>query len=61
MKRTIAFVSAYYPPKIGGVENYVAYLARAVAAEDDLEAVVITTREKGWRTSVEDQDGVRVI
>jgi glycosyltransferase involved in cell wall biosynthesis len=61
MKRTIAFVSAYYPPKIGGVENYVAYLARAAAAEADLEPVVITTREKGWRTSVGVQDGVRVI
>lgn len=60
MKRTVAFVSAYYPPKIGGVENYVARVARAVAEEPDLEPVVITS-QPGWRTSVGTEDGVRVI
>jgi len=60
MKRTVAFVSAYYPPKIGGVENYVARVARAVAEEPDLEPVVITS-QSGWRTTVGTEDGVRVI
>ncbi|WP_034266133.1 glycosyltransferase family 4 protein [Actinospica robiniae] len=61
MKRVIAFVCAYYPPKIGGVENYVARIARAVGEEADLEPVVITTRESGWRTSVGTEDGVLVV
>ena len=61
MKHTVAFVSAYYPPKVGGVENYVARLARAVAEQQDLEPVVITTRPSGLRTEVTREDGVRVV
>ncbi|MFC7218042.1 glycosyltransferase [Streptomyces polyrhachis] len=58
--RTVAIVSAYYPPKVGGVENYAAHLARAVAAAPDLRPVVITTRP-GVRTRVSTEDGVRVV
>ena len=61
MKRTVALVSAYYPPKVGGVENYVARVAEAMAGLDDLEPVVITTRDSGWRTRIETANGVRVI
>lgn len=61
MKRTVAFVSAYYPPKVGGVENYVARVAGALAGLEDLEPVVITTRDSGWRTTVETAAGVRVV
>jgi glycosyltransferase involved in cell wall biosynthesis len=61
VKRTVAFVSAYYPPKIGGVENYVACVARAMAGQEDLAPVVITTRPSGLRTTVGVEDGVRVI
>ncbi|MQY12766.1 D-inositol-3-phosphate glycosyltransferase [Streptomyces sp. RB5] len=58
--RTVAIVTAYYPPKVGGVENYTARIARAAAATGDLRPVVITTRP-GVRTVVTEQDGVRVI
>jgi len=61
MKRTVAFVPAYYPPKVGGVENYVARLARALAEQEDLAPVVITTRPSGLRTEVAVEDGVRVV
>lgn len=61
MNRTVAFVTAYYPPKVGGVENYVARLAAAVAAQEDLDAVVLTTRESGLRTVAREQDGVFVV
>lgn len=61
MKRTVAFVSAYYPPKIGGVENYVARLAGAAAQQQDLAAVVLTTRERGLRTLAREEDGVLVV
>ncbi|MEU6774069.1 glycosyltransferase [Streptomyces sp. NPDC046759] len=60
--RTIAIVTPYYPPKIGGVEQYTARLAAAVAADPDLRAVVITTRlDGGLRTRVTTEDGVRVV
>ena len=59
--RTVAIVSPYYPPKIGGVEVFVGHIARAVAAEPDLSATVITTRPSGLRTTVAVEDGVRVV
>ena len=61
MKRTVAFVTAYYPPHMGGVENYVARVAGALAQVDDLEPVVITTRDSGWRTTVDVEGGVKVV
>lgn len=60
-KKTVAFVCAYYPPHVGGVENYVARLAHAVAEQEDLAAVVITTRAGGLRTTVDTEDGVLVV
>lgn len=61
MKRTVAFVTAYYPPHMGGVENYVARVADALAQAEDLEPVVITTRDSGWRTTVDVEGGVKVV
>ena len=60
-RRTVAVVSPYYPPKIGGVEHYAARVAAALAATEDLEPVVITTRAGGLRTTVGTEDGVRVV
>ena len=59
--RTVAFVASYYPPHMGGVENCVARIAQALAAEPDFTPVVITTRQSGLRTSDGVEDGVRVI
>ncbi|MEV8595692.1 glycosyltransferase [Streptomyces sp. NPDC052012] len=59
--RTVAVVAPYYPPKIGGVEQYAARVARAVADAPDLRAVVITTRADGLRTTVTTENGVPVV
>ncbi|GAA3780004.1 glycosyltransferase family 4 protein [Streptomyces chiangmaiensis] len=59
--RTVAVVAPYYPPKIGGVEQYAARIAQAVAAVPDLQIVVITTRPDGLRTTVTTEDGVPVV
>ncbi|MEW2400067.1 glycosyltransferase family 4 protein [Streptomyces sp. NPDC046862] len=59
--RTVAVVAPYYPPKVGGVENYAARIARAVADAPGLRPVVITSRLSGRRTSVSVEDGVQVI
>jgi glycosyltransferase involved in cell wall biosynthesis len=58
---TVALVTPYYPPKIGGVERYVAQLARGLAADGEFEPVVITTRPSGRRTLTAVEDGVFVI
>ncbi|MEW1907757.1 glycosyltransferase family 4 protein [Kitasatospora sp. NPDC085895] len=59
--RTVAVVTPYYPPKIGGVENYAARIARAAADDPGLQPVVITTRLDGLRTTVTTEDGVQVV
>ncbi|MDQ1050192.1 glycosyltransferase family 4 protein [Streptomyces sp. V4I2] len=59
--RTVAVVAPNYPPRIGGVENYAARIARAVADDPALRAVVITANTTGWRTSVRVEGDVPVI
>ncbi|MFD7881703.1 glycosyltransferase family 4 protein [Streptomyces bauhiniae] len=60
--RTVAVVTPYYPPKIGGVEQYTARLAAAVAVAAGMRAVVITTRlDGGLRTLVSTEDGVLIV
>lgn len=59
--RTVAVVAPYYPPKVGGVENYAARIARAVGEAPGLRPVVITTRLSGLRTTVDVEEGVQVI
>ncbi|MDT0486559.1 glycosyltransferase family 4 protein [Streptomyces doebereineriae] len=61
-RRTVAVVAPYYPPKIGGVEQYAARIAAAVAGAPDLRPVVITTRlDRGLRTTVGNEDGIPVV
>ncbi|MCH5673541.1 glycosyltransferase family 4 protein [Streptomyces gilvus] len=59
--RTVAVVAPYYPPKVGGVENYAARITRAVADDPALRAVVITTNTAGRRTRVTVDGGVPVV
>ena len=49
--RTVAIVAPYYPPHIGGSENYAAQVARAVADDPAMRAVVITSNTTGRRTT----------
>ncbi|MFI9802993.1 glycosyltransferase family 4 protein [Streptomyces sp. NPDC052301] len=58
---TVAVVAPYFPPKIGGVENYAARVAAAVAADPDLRSVVITSNTAGRRSDVSVEDGVPVV
>ena len=59
--RTVAIVAPYYPPKIGGVENYAERVATAVAAAPDLRAVVLTTNTAGRRSILDVSGDVPVI
>ncbi|GAB2700470.1 glycosyltransferase family 4 protein [Kitasatospora kifunensis] len=60
-RRGVAVVAPYYPPKIGGVENYAARIAGAVAADPGLRAAVITTNTASRRTTVRVEDGLPVV
>ncbi|WP_329567455.1 glycosyltransferase family 4 protein [Kitasatospora sp. NBC_01266] len=60
-RRTVAVVTPYYPPKVGGVEHYAARIARALADSPDLSPVVLTSRPGGLRSTVRVEDGVRVV
>ena len=59
--RTVAVVAPYYPPKIGGVENYAERVAAAVHGSPDLRAVVVTTNTAGRRSTLEVAGGVPVL
>ncbi|MFF9816437.1 glycosyltransferase family 4 protein [Streptomyces sp. NPDC014006] len=59
---TVAVVAPYYPPHIGGCENYAAHVARAVDDDPSMRAIVITSNTTGWRTTYGvDERGVPVI
>jgi glycosyltransferase involved in cell wall biosynthesis len=58
---TVAIVASYYPPKIGGVENYARQVAQAVAAAPGFRGVVLTTNPAGRRTVVERDGEVPVV
>jgi len=58
---TVAVVSPYYPPKLGGVENYAARVAQATAAAPGTRAVVLTTNPATMRTDVQLDGDVPVI
>ncbi|MHB9861077.1 glycosyltransferase family 4 protein [Streptomyces sp. YIM S03343] len=51
VRTTVAVVAPYYPPHIGGSENYAARVARAVADDPAMRAVVITSNPAGRRTT----------
>jgi len=57
---TIAVVTAYYPPRVGGVERYTERVAHELRDSVDLRPVVITSGTAG-RTHTEVRDGVEVV
>ncbi|MEU3840876.1 glycosyltransferase family 4 protein [Streptomyces sp. NPDC028635] len=58
---TVAVVAPYYPPHVGGCESYAAHVARAVAEDPAMRAVVITSNTAGWRTTFADDAGIPVV
>jgi glycosyltransferase involved in cell wall biosynthesis len=57
---TVAVVTAYYPPRVGGVERYAERVAHELRDNDDFRPVVITSATAG-RTEAEVRDGVDVV
>jgi glycosyltransferase involved in cell wall biosynthesis len=59
-RRTVAVVTPFYPPKIGGVEKYAERIAQEISKSPDLRPVVITSHPRR-RMEVEFRDGVEVV
>ena len=54
--KKIMFICPYYPPKTGGVENYVYNISQGLIKEFGLEVVVITSTDRGNNRTVEKRD-----
>ncbi|HEX7963199.1 MAG TPA: glycosyltransferase [Candidatus Saccharimonadales bacterium] len=60
MSRKVMFVTPYFAPKIGGLENYALQLAKQLQANGD-DVVVVTTNHDSKGTKHETVEGLRVV
>jgi glycosyltransferase involved in cell wall biosynthesis len=56
----ILFVSPYFPPALGGVENYVFNIALGLKQTYDIEVVVVTSNVNRKKQSIEDYCSIKV-
>lgn len=56
----ILFVSAYFPPELGGVESYVFNIARVLKQTHNVEVVVVTSNANGKEQICEVYSGIKV-
>jgi glycosyltransferase involved in cell wall biosynthesis len=59
-RRTVAVVTPFYPPRVGGVERYAERIASELRDSPDLRPVVIPSAP-GRRGEVQIRDGVEVV
>jgi glycosyltransferase involved in cell wall biosynthesis len=59
-RRKLLMVSPYFPPHVGGVEQYARHLALALVATGRWEVTVVTTKGRGLRTERRHEDGLDV-
>ena len=56
----ILFVSAYFPPDLGGVETYVYNVARTLQNAHNIEVVVVTSNTRSKQHICENYSGIKV-
>jgi glycosyltransferase involved in cell wall biosynthesis len=56
----ILFVTAHFPPSLGGVENYVFNIALGLKQTDTIEVVVVTSDANAKKQRIEDYFGIKV-
>ena len=59
-KLKIIFVTPYFPPKMGGVENYVYNIAKGLKKEYGWDVVVITSNHVERKKKIEIIDGIKI-
>jgi glycosyltransferase involved in cell wall biosynthesis len=60
-RRNLLIVAPYFPPYVGGVEQYTWHLARAIHATDRWNVTVLTTTNRGFGSNLSMEDGVQVV
>jgi glycosyltransferase involved in cell wall biosynthesis len=60
-RRNLLIVAPYFPPFVGGVEQYAWNLARAMNGTGGWNVSVLTTTPHGFRSTVTVEDGVQVV
>src|SRR5260221_245293 len=58
--KKIMFVTPYFPPHIGGVQNYVYNIAKGLYSSEGWEIVVITSDSKVKKMQIEKKDGIKI-
>lgn len=58
--RKLLIATPYYPPHLGGVEFYVANIAKELDSKLGWEVTIVTTGQRGWRVDVTYEDGMRI-
>ena len=58
--RKLLVVSPYFPPHVGGVEQYTRHLALALLATGRWQVTVVTTRGRGVRCVPSREDGLQI-
>jgi glycosyltransferase involved in cell wall biosynthesis len=61
VRRNLLIIAPYFPPYIGGVEQYTWNLANALIATKRWNVTILTTKAQGFRSEVSYEDGLRVI
>ena len=59
-RRKLLIVSPYFPPHVGGVEQYTSHLAKALVATGRWDVTVVTTKGRGVRAAANHEDGLHV-
>ena len=56
----VLFVTPYFPPSLGGVENYVFNIALGLKQKYNFEVIVVTSNATGKKQTVEEYFGIKV-
>src|SRR5258708_18633695 len=59
-KRKIMIVSPYFPPNVGGAQNYAYNIATGLAKKYDWNVVVVTSNFINKKTEIENKDGITI-
>lgn len=59
-KVKVLFVTPYFPPRTGGLENYAFNIAQGLMRTSDYEVVVVTSNPDGREQIIEDYCGIKV-
>ena len=60
MRKKVLLVAPYFPPHVGGAENYVYHIGCALAQKHGWDVVVVTSNTEGTTEKCVTLDGMKV-